>query len=250
MPLVTIPQGEIGYIFARDGQSLPPTQSLASNVRAHDFQDVAAFLRAGGQKGPQRMILREGTYAINLALFVVHHPRARLYYLPLDRGEEAVFAKMGQLIGERDGFHPVVIKRRPRTGSASSPCTTARRCPRARSSRRWSATTRRSRRPTTTASRTPSKFLLAGGQRGRQLQVLVEGTYYINRLFATDGDGAQDGRRGRHRRRGGLLHRRQRRRPLGRGLQARRAGDEGRRAASGASRCCRASTRSTPTPAR
>src|SRR4029079_6393281 len=30
------------------------------------------------------------------------------------------------------------------------------------------------------------KFLLAGGQRGRQLQVLVEGTYYINRLFATE----------------------------------------------------------------
>jgi uncharacterized membrane protein YqiK len=32
----------------------------------------------------------------------------------------------------------------------------------------------------------PDKFLLAGGQRGRQLQVLVEGTYYINRLFATE----------------------------------------------------------------
>src|SRR5437773_11552933 len=29
------------------------------------------------------------------------------------------------------------------------------------------------------------RFLAAGGQRGRQLQVLVEGTYYINRLFAT-----------------------------------------------------------------
>jgi uncharacterized membrane protein YqiK len=28
-------------------------------------------------------------------------------------------------------------------------------------------------------------FLEAGGHRGRQLQVLVEGTYYINRLFAT-----------------------------------------------------------------
>jgi len=26
---------------------------------------------------------------------------------------------------------------------------------------------------------------MAGGQRGRQLQVLVEGTYYLNRLFAT-----------------------------------------------------------------
>ena len=29
------------------------------------------------------------------------------------------------------------------------------------------------------------KFLTAGGRRGRQEQVLVEGTYYINRLFAT-----------------------------------------------------------------
>src|SRR5205085_8694315 len=29
------------------------------------------------------------------------------------------------------------------------------------------------------------KFLAAGGRRGRQLQVLVDGTYYINRLFAT-----------------------------------------------------------------
>ena len=31
----------------------------------------------------------------------------------------------------------------------------------------------------------PERFLQAGGRRGRQLQVLAEGTYYINRLFAT-----------------------------------------------------------------
>src|SRR5258706_8892496 len=31
----------------------------------------------------------------------------------------------------------------------------------------------------------PERFLRGGGQRGRQLQVLVEGTYSINRLFAT-----------------------------------------------------------------
>jgi uncharacterized membrane protein YqiK len=31
----------------------------------------------------------------------------------------------------------------------------------------------------------PEAFLAAGGCRGRQLQVLVEGTYFINRLFAT-----------------------------------------------------------------
>src|SRR5215475_167976 len=61
MPLVTIPQGKIGYLFARDGHSLSPTQALASNLRANNFQDATAFLRGGGQKGPQRMILREGT---------------------------------------------------------------------------------------------------------------------------------------------------------------------------------------------
>src|SRR5262249_25016311 len=31
----------------------------------------------------------------------------------------------------------------------------------------------------------PERFLAAGGRRGRQLQVLVAGTYYVNRLFAT-----------------------------------------------------------------
>ena len=43
----------------------------------------------------------------------------------------------------------------------------------------------RRRRCITTTSRIPEKFLQAGGLRGRQLQTLVEGTYYINRLFAT-----------------------------------------------------------------
>src|SRR5215813_6517839 len=67
VPLVTIPQGKIGYIFSRDGESLGPTQALASNIAANDFQDVRTFLMNGGQKGPQRLIVREGTYAYNLA---------------------------------------------------------------------------------------------------------------------------------------------------------------------------------------
>jgi len=36
-----------------------------------DFLEVRAFLSGGGQKGPQRTILREGTYAINLVQFVI-----------------------------------------------------------------------------------------------------------------------------------------------------------------------------------
>jgi len=53
-PLVTIPQGKIGYIFARDGKMLEPTQTLASNETAQDFQDVEGFMKNGGQRGPQR----------------------------------------------------------------------------------------------------------------------------------------------------------------------------------------------------
>jgi uncharacterized membrane protein YqiK len=71
VPLVTIPQGKIGYVYARDGQQLSPMQTLASNITAKDFQDVRTFLADGGQRGPQRQILREGTFAINLAQFVV-----------------------------------------------------------------------------------------------------------------------------------------------------------------------------------
>ena len=70
-PLVTIPQGQIGYIFARDGRALRPDQTLAEVVECANFQDTRAFLAAGGQKGPQRAILREGTYAFNLAQFIV-----------------------------------------------------------------------------------------------------------------------------------------------------------------------------------
>src|ERR687885_94279 len=109
VPLVTIPQGKIGYVFARDGKPLEPDQALASNVTAHDFQDVRIFLQEGGQKGPQRKILREGTYAINLAQFVVI-TEDTTYYLPLDRGEDAVFKRMAEQIRERGGFQPVVIK--------------------------------------------------------------------------------------------------------------------------------------------
>ena len=69
LPLVTIPQGKIGYVFARDGLPLAATQTLAGNTQADNFEDTPAFLRNGGQRGPQRKILREGTYAINLETY-------------------------------------------------------------------------------------------------------------------------------------------------------------------------------------
>ncbi|MBX9655679.1 hypothetical protein K2Y11_18850, partial [bacterium] len=76
VPLITIAQGKIGYVYSRDGEPLPPNQTLARVVECQDFQAARDFLRETtdgqrGQRGRQRAILREGVYAINLALFVV-----------------------------------------------------------------------------------------------------------------------------------------------------------------------------------
>src|SRR5215510_5999982 len=183
MPLVTIPQGKIGYVFARDGQPLPPTQTLASNVKANDFQDVAAFLRAGGQRGPQRKILREGTYALNTAQFVVI-TNERVYFLPFDGSEIDTFKRMAALIAERRGFEPVVIK----DAEDSIGIVTVHDGPSLPEGQIIAPTVGDDVKVPAMYHnyfQDPEKFLHAGGLRGRQLQTLVEGTYYINRLFAT-----------------------------------------------------------------
>ena len=181
MPLVTIPQGKLGYVFARDGSPLPPTQSLASNATANSFEDAAVFLQSGGQRGPQRQILREGTYAINLAQFVVITDE-KLYFLPLAADDTRVFHEMAAVIADRDGFSPIVIR-----GSDDilgvvtvhdGPA-----LPEGQIIARVVGQTDSGSSHNTFQN--PEAFLAAGGQRGRQLQVLVEGTYYINRLFAT-----------------------------------------------------------------
>jgi uncharacterized membrane protein YqiK len=182
-PLVTIPQGQIGYIFARDGQPLGPTQTLANNVRATDFLDVRHFLTEGGQKGPQRAILREGTYALNLAQFVVI-TRDYIYGLMLEDSDPELFGNMQAVIAERGGFEAVVIKDADDSVGIvtvhDGPALTADQiiAPEVGTDQANPATFHNS-------FQDPEKFIAAGGRRGRQLQVLVEGTYFINRLFAT-----------------------------------------------------------------
>lgn len=182
-PLVTIPQGQVGYVFARDGAPLGPTQTLASNVRTVDFLDVRRFLADGGQKGPQRTILREGTYAINLAQFVVV-TQDQIYGLMLEEADGALFAQMQATIAQRQGFGAVVIKdASDQIGVVTvhdGPALTADHiiAPEVGTDQSDPATFHNS-------FQDPEKFIAAGGRRGRQLQVLVEGSYFINRLFAT-----------------------------------------------------------------
>jgi uncharacterized membrane protein YqiK len=182
-PLVTIPQGQVGYVFARDGAPLQATQTLASNGVVTDFQDARAFLEGGGQKGPQRNILREGTYAINLAQFVVI-AADRIYGQMFDGNDEALFQEMNAVIAQRDGFNAVVIK----DADDLIGIVTVHDGPSLPTDQIIAPSVGGDQGDATTFHNNfqdPEKFLVAGGRRGRQLQVLVEGTYFINRLFAT-----------------------------------------------------------------
>ncbi len=181
--LVTVPQGQIGYVFARDGMALPETQTLGSIVECSNFQDTKAFLENGGQKGPQRAILRAGTYAFNLAQFIIL-TKDKNYYLELgDSSEVKTISDMATQINKRNGFEPVVINDHSDilgivtvndgpslpNGEIIAPLVGD-----------------DAKTPETYHNnfQSPEKFLKAGGYRGRQLQVITEGTYYINRLFA------------------------------------------------------------------
>lgn len=184
VPLVTIPQGKVAYVFARDGKPLEPTQTLGKVVgQGNNFQDVRGFLMNGGQKGPQRGIIREGTYAFNLAQFVIITETVTYCLKTGTKAEQETLKAMAKLIHERKGFEPVIIQGNtdlvgivtvhdgPSLGGENIIC------------------------PTVGDDATDPNyhnnfqdidaFLRAGGFRGRQYQVLADGTYFINRLFAT-----------------------------------------------------------------
>lgn len=184
VPLVTIPQGKIAYVFARDGKAMEPTQTLGKIVpEGNNFQNAKAFLENGGQKGPQRGIIREGTYAFNLAQFIIITEN-NTYYLPMgNKSENESVLAMANKINDRGGFEPVIIQGEsdlvgivtvhdgPSLGKDAIICPMVGDDP---SDENYHNN-----------FQAPEKFLLAGGYRGRQYQVLADGTYFINRLFAT-----------------------------------------------------------------
>lgn len=66
-----IPEGKIGVITASDGAPLSG-RLLGKSVEGHDnFQKAEAFLRNGGEKGPQIDYLPPGVYNINTDVFKV-----------------------------------------------------------------------------------------------------------------------------------------------------------------------------------
>lgn len=204
VPLTVIPQGKIGYVFARDGEPLKPEQTLARVVPCNNFQDAHAFLTgdgnesgACGQRGRQRAILREGVYAINLALFVVVS-EDMIYRLALDdRSESQTIDQWRLELRACRGFDPVIVGVSPRRqrsddlddegqddtigivtvhdgpsvepGEIIAPAVGA-----DASDRNYHSN-----------YQDVEAFLRAGGRRGLQYAPLTDGTYFINRWFAT-----------------------------------------------------------------
>jgi uncharacterized membrane protein YqiK len=218
VPLVTVSQGQLGYVYARDGESLQPSQTLGRVVDSNNFQDARAFLldvgnreSAGdapvresdgqdfrcGQRGRQRIILREGVYAINLALFVVI-TEDRVYRLSLSgRQELKELLAWQEQLRDIDGFHPVVIGQ---TVDAPDPLrpdqsmkvdtigiVTVHDGPSLPPGEIIAPDVGNSANDPNYHNnfQDPEAFLRSGGRRGRQYTALTDGTYFINRWFAT-----------------------------------------------------------------
>jgi uncharacterized membrane protein YqiK len=212
-PLVVVGEGKMAYLYARDGVPLEPTQTLGRNVACNHFQDAIAFLESNGQRGRQRGVLREGVYAINLALFVVISDE-RVFSGPVRESSDRYESWRAQLASLR-AFDPVVIgsaaggQSRLRGGDSSAS---------EAGSRHLQAVASTDFDPETDTIgvvsiqdgptiesgeiiapevkspdgardhnyfQDPEAFLALGGRRGKQLQVLTDGTFFINRWFGT-----------------------------------------------------------------
>jgi uncharacterized membrane protein YqiK len=214
-PLVVVGEGKMAYVYARDGIPLEPTQTLGRNVDSNHFQDAAKFLESGGQRGRQRGILREGVYAINVSLFVVISDE-RVFSGPVREAADRYETWKAQLASIR-AFDPVVI------GSAAGGqghfrSTVADTSASEAGSKQPLAVAMLDFDPNVDTIgvvsiqdgptipsgeiiapevksedgkrdhnyfQDPEAFLELGGRRGKQLQVLTDGTFFINRWFGT-----------------------------------------------------------------
>ena len=202
--LVTIPQGKIGYVYARDGEPLGPGQTLGREVSCNNFQDARAFLEGDaksglrGQRGRQLAILREGVYAINPAIFIVITEDAvYAHRSALSRQETEAVSHWREELLNVNGFSPVIIGRRL---EAPDPINTDQMI-QVDSIAIVTVHDGPSLNPGEIIAppvgvepglafwhnnyQNPQAFLDGGGRRGKQYFPLTDGTYFINRWFAT-----------------------------------------------------------------
>jgi uncharacterized membrane protein YqiK len=196
-PLVTISQGKIGYVYARDGQPLSSSQTLGQSIDCNSFQDARAFLTSG-QRGRQRAILREGAYAINPALFVVITDE-RVYSLAAIQSLKEIHTleQYRDELATIGGFEPIVIGSLMKSDDATEPdhpasvdsigVITVHDGPSLPPDEIIAPIVGSDSEAENFHNnfQNAEAFLRAGGRRGRQYLTLTDGTYFVNRWFAT-----------------------------------------------------------------
>lgn len=145
---IMIPAQKVGMVTAKDGDPLPASEYVAKSVQGHkDFQDGAAFLSAGGQRGPQLDFLKPGTYYVNPLMFDASFDEV----LQVARGEVSV-------IVSNIGKDPAGIGVAAGTAHA---------------------------KPEDRLKDGIERYVVDSGYRGIQREVLGPGTYYLNKLAYT-----------------------------------------------------------------
>jgi hypothetical protein len=141
--VITVAQGQVGVVTARDGEPITPGRLLAHKTAQHQaFQDGEAFIANGGQIGPQIEIILPGRFRVNTDLFNVEVQSATIVHA---REIGLVTAKDGAPLPDGEVVaHSVTGHNDFQDGSA---------------------------------------FLASGGQRGPQFDLLKPGTYYINPMM-------------------------------------------------------------------
>lgn len=75
VPVVVIPNGQIGLVVASAGKAIPTNRMLGRVVDCDNYQSARKFLLNNGEKGQQLGMITPGTYRINTALFTVINGR-------------------------------------------------------------------------------------------------------------------------------------------------------------------------------
>lgn len=155
--LTHIPSGEIGIVVSADGAQIPNSRVLGLSVNCDNFQDAAAFIQNGGEKGRQLGILTGGTYRINTQMFTIITPEnAKDYQIdPRLLKVLSINANEVGVVTTSDGaaIASGEIAATPLEGHDNY--------------------------------QNGTSFVQKGGQRGLQEQVLMSGTWNINPWFAT-----------------------------------------------------------------
>ena len=155
VPVLVVNPGDIALVVAADGRPIPAGRVLAREVACDSFQDAAAFLRNGGERGRQLAFLTTGTYRINPALFEVVTAMSAAKH-----GMMAAQLRVYHVAPDRQGIVTTLDGRAIPAGDLAGP-----RVPDHDSFQRGQA------------------FIDAGGCRGLQEEVLLAGSWNLNPWF-------------------------------------------------------------------